>query len=1064
MQFKSYTIAPKGRNKYGTYVSGGNITKMVTTTTYGGNGSNGGSTGGSTGGGNSTGTTTDNWLLFLSKTSGSYKGEAIALGDITEEIELIGFRGDSRTQTFIGSITTAKDESGSTYYAYTEGITGIPAGMEVKVEGNYTTSTKLKITLTKDIAVTSGTLTIPCNIHIKEGTLEAEVEDWGDNLSEVTSMNLEFSFDISTNATSSYILDLTNEIAAVNCDKDWNVLTGATKPECTAALYYGKDKITGITYSVSTKSEQAVSGLSIDGSTGVLSFATDFNFIGTSLDITVSTVYMGQTFSKIMSISKQYPGEDGNAITRWLVVDANSITYNPNGTAALPSPSTVNAKVMKQVNAEEPVQDTETKIFWGWDTQTPVANSGYTVTVATTTAAAHSYLFFALYNNKGVIYESESVPVLQDGLNGKDGASAYRMDLTNENANINCDSEGNILAGAARPSCTATLYYGKDRVDDAVYSFTASVAYSGLSIDNSTGVLTFNKGTSATPFNFNGTSIEITITAKVDGTPLGAAVMTVSKNLAGSDGEPAVSYWLSLNANKIKVDTNNSDKCSPTTITATAYMQVGEATPVTAEGVTIYWGTNTSASNVYSGAITTKTYSSYDSLTFKLMKGSVQVDLESVPYLREGKNGKDGEQGRQGAAVRGPVQYENQTYSRRYCNGIYNPNDSSSLESDAEFIDVIARKGSDGNNVFYYCNTSYTSYSNPTTDWNSHSSYWTQSDKQFDFVAAYLLLANYAKINFLTGQGIYLGDKDGNIAAGIEGATASGETDTGSTILWIGGENPSEANFKVDYSGNMTAKSGTFYGYVQMPYTYIDELVPNYKLTNSTIGTKYVTDCTYKGRFSSAPSSPSTGWLYYNTSSGSWYYYRNSWYLMSNSYSSNGYIADKHCNIMVDSSAADYGMFDGADLILPNPSAEYDGMTYHIIMQPNPATKSTGENHSVGVRTISTSYTFRMYFHGSTIHYNQPYAVRAFGGYMTITCIPTSSSRSSYTWCITECTGGGDCYDSSGNNIWAFGNVYSYNSKDSDGWSKSNYCINRVVAQSSFSSSDSATDTLKITR
>ena len=37
IQFTQRTIAPAGRNKYGNYLSKGNVTKSVVTTTYAGN-------------------------------------------------------------------------------------------------------------------------------------------------------------------------------------------------------------------------------------------------------------------------------------------------------------------------------------------------------------------------------------------------------------------------------------------------------------------------------------------------------------------------------------------------------------------------------------------------------------------------------------------------------------------------------------------------------------------------------------------------------------------------------------------------------------------------------------------------------------------------------------------------------------------------------------------------------------------------------------------------------------------------------------------------------------------
>lgn len=157
-------------------------------------------------------------------------------------------------------------------------------------------------------------------------------------------------------------------------------------------------------------------------------------------------------------------------------------------------------------------------------------------------------------------------------------------------------------------------------------------------------------------------------------------------------------------------------------------------------------------------------------------------------------------------------------------------------------------------------------------------------------------------------------------------------------------------------------------------------------------------------------------------------------------------------------------MFQGADLILPVPSSEYDGLTYRIVVKPNPITKVPGTNYSLGIRTNSTSYKFLMYFHGYTFYYSEPYAVKIYSGAVTVTCVPTNSNRTSYRWAITECTGGGDCYDEYGNNIWGFGSVYSYNDDGNALGSKSESCINRIVAMTTFDQYDEKDDTLKIQR
>ena len=82
-----------------------------------------------------------------------------------------------------------------------------------------------------------------------------------------------------------------------------------------------------------------------------------------------------------------------------------------------------------------------------------------------------------------------------------------------------------------------------------------------------------------------------------------------------------------------------------------------------------------------------------------------------------------------------------------------------------------------------------------------------------------MLLADNAYIDFMTGNEIYLKYNSGNTEY-VSGGAAGG---TGVTF-WAGSDTPGNAPFQVDYQGNITAKSGTFAGYVQMPYTFVSSL------------------------------------------------------------------------------------------------------------------------------------------------------------------------------------------------------------------------------------------------
>lgn len=797
------SIQPKGRLKYGTYMSKSNIYSKVSSSFYNGNTSTGGGTPAS-------GVTPDpveTCVLLLNHNSFTFDRSVLAVKPQKDTIQAIGYRGTEMREVFVSDLSGLIDEDdvSTTTQSPTYDITGLTSGMTVTVSGNGSSACTISIEVDKSITVSKGTLLIPVSMCLDANGLEDNYLIWKGSNDENTqalggtsgslySTVLEYYWELDSESQSSYVLDLTNDSAGINVDSSGNVLAGATKPTCKAILYYGQEVVTGATFGISTPEEAAASGVSINTSTGVLTFGNNFNFVGSSLEITVSATYLGHTSIKIMTVSKNYPGADGTgATTRWIVPSVSAIKVDPNtGTI---TPATISAKVMKQVGEDEPVEDSTTTIWYGWETDKP--NNIYSSPIPV--VAAYPYLALGLKNNKGDFYELETIPILEDGVNGSPGASGqsvYRLDLSNESAAINCDINGNLLPGAVRPKCTATLYYGVTKVSNAVYSFGETYG-DGLTIDGSTGEITVGND-----FTWEGTSIGIVVNATANKILRGTATFTLSKNFPGAngaDGADAVNYWLALDADAIQVSSGGT--ASPSTISCKAYKQVGGNTPVeltSAETPYIYWGYNTkNPSTRYSGeTLTIDETKNY--LTFRLWdeNNNTQYDIETIPILHDGQNGKDG-QGRQGAAIRGPVEWLS-TSARRWCSG--NGNASGvSMEEDYQYIDIIFRIV-DSKKVYYVCTKSYTQTAN--TDWSTVSGFWKQTDEQYEFVASKVLLADNAYIDFLTGNEIYLRDSGGTVTAGAAGGNG--------ISFWAGNDQPGNAPFQVNYDGSLKSTKGTF--------------------------------------------------------------------------------------------------------------------------------------------------------------------------------------------------------------------------------------------------------------
>ena len=1163
MEFKRQTIVPGGRYKYGEYLSAGNVTSKITSVVYGGNGSTEDLGGGDNPGGDTGGTDNITWQLFLSQGSFAFDGQEIsAVGYQDFKTSVVGLLGTDRAETFVGDVTGTHtyDVNTDTYdpeLPANYGITGMPqTGMSIVVSDNGDTGTTIQIILdnTLPASANTGTLQIPCAVSLNQNQyLENSIIDWEDayKAGKVMTLVLEFSWSVSSNAQSAYRLDLSNDSGSINCDEDGNVLTGATRPSCQATLYFGNDPYTAATYNVTYNNSQNVTGLGFHTSNGVCYIDYDsptyFDFDGDHLDVTI-TAYASSVpqSTKVFTITKSMPSEGHPATSYWMVFNSNSVKVNPNTNPATVTPSVITAEVMMQVGQDTPTAATGCSLFYGYTTSPATAypNTGVTVNVS------NEALYFVAKKGNVIVDGVEQIPILKDGLKGESGQSAYRLDLNNQSASINCDSNGNILTGAVRPTCTAKLYLGTTACTGVTYSIaTGSCSYSGVTINSSTGVMTFNAGTSSTPFWFDTsyTCIELTIEAKIGGVLYGSAIMSVSRSIAGADGrsitgvtewyalnnnqstaptsgwttgitnptsatpflwnyeeihynagsatttspviiarytkdgkgisaitefyainnssttpptswsntmevptdskpylwnkeeilytdgsidytdpviigikgsngQPAVSYWLELSADEVKLTTANT--FTPATITASAWKQIGENAPTGATDATILWGYDTTTpTSTYTSTITV-TGTSHNYITFRLMVGNVQRDIETVLILRDGKDGT-GTQGRQGAAIRGPIDwYDGSNQSgRRWCNGQLTDN---SHPEDAMWIDVIIKDG-----TYYYCNTSYTEAGQ---SWNTVKSRWTSADTEFDFVATNILLASTATINFLTNNELYLRDSNGNITGGAAGGDGIN--------FWAGADTPGNAPFQVSNDGSFKATKGTFSGFVQIPYKSLGAL---------TTVTEY------------------NGFGYMGGDDVNLRLYETQ--IDNNSY------------ITVRTDTATTANVKTV-LYLPEPTYDLNGMTYKILLPPKD--RITGLNTvipwlAIAVQgqsaTTSTGKITDLYHVINDGAGDRGISVIAlYKGYIELTCMPNTHLHqpgASCNWYVTNCTGPVDLYGPViGDYSLVIPDVYKYSCGNviSYSYQSPTNMVNKIVTDSNFNPGNNTRDTLYVTR
>ena len=1101
MKYKMTTIAPKGRNKYGNYMSKGNVTKSVVMTTYAGNDTT--TTIGGSGGQEDTATTT--FYAMLSITNITFSALDLING-ASATTQVIAYQGYNKAVTLVCdmdavSATTRADGSiESLQVPSNSGITTIPEGMQVVIENNGTNNAKIVVFADNTIP-DNGTLNIPVCVYKRADDIPiADLYNWYDHAyqrdenNEYYSTNncevvwLELAWNVNRAATSNYQMDLSNERAGVNVSattQSGDILypNSIASLVCTASTHLNGDIVTGITYSLSQLSLTRFNarGVAIvnENNVGKLVFTSagtnSFNFTGPTLPLDIVATLDGEDIAtKTMTIDKNYPSADGQAaVTKWVVSDHDVIHYNPNTQEI--NPMVIDAWVMKQVGDNEPIKDSATTIYYSYNGATPTQtlpfNSEYVVSAKTYYTAATgnlpvSSLTFALKNGGGVIYESEEIPCMWDGLNGAqgasgatgasgkngtdgvDGQSAWYLTLDNDNASVNANASGRIYDQAIKPVCHAKLYYGSQKVTNAKYVVDWGTASGITSAVSSSGILTID--TDHDGFNFTDDVLSISISGYSGSTSTevrDVKTFNISKSKAGADGADgqkgadAVSYWLSLDYTSVIF--NRNDSCySPSSITATAYRQVGEEaftpSPDTWIGITYRkrsTGTWTGATSSSTASVTAKKCVDNDRIRFTLYKGQSQLDQEDVDILcdgMDGKNGQDGAQGRQGPAIRGPFDYFAVSSSTQcWCAG-----ESSSTCSDCDrWIDIVLKDGK-----FYMCNKTYTGKCD--TDYSKgigNTTYWVESDN-FDFVATRVLLASAASINFLTNNWLYLKDENGNIVGGARGTSV----DSGITF-WSGSEDPEDATFKVDYEGNLTAKQGTFAGYVQYPYVYVDTMMPNFRVSATSVSSRYLSDTNWQGKLSEAPKNPTSGMCYGNTTEQKIYFYTNRWVEMSyDEGDAEGYLADNHAYLLADNTIGAYyysaGTAQSQHLILPEPSSALNGFTYDIVTYPDYATRSaTRGSEQVAIlslitRNKSAKFYVAAFAADDDVASTLWKRIEFYAGHIKVTCMPkrVPPDDVEYIWVLTMCTAGMTTYSNEDMTSikGAYGPIFGYSPND----------------------------------
>lgn len=784
MIYKTITIPPKGRNKYGNYTSTGNITKQIVSYNNGGNST---STKSNNGDNNGTTTTTQpnkNYSLILSKNTGNFEwDDIVAMNGQVDSINVLGYGSLENVPTFVGDISLTPSPDLQTTDQRNYDILDIPKGMSIDVVNNGTTGTTIKITITDEIEEKHGSIFIPCSVYvgdennapyapsinpetgeeINNAGAPEDYYDWVGVQSDCRTLWLEYSYSVLYNAVNSYTLELSNEIAGINVDINGNIVGDINALSCEAYLYLGQTKIETAQFNLSYSDWQNVVGVSMDGNR--VKFEDNFDFDGTNLELRISATYDNYSSTKIMNINKIYPGKDGTpAINRWIVVTPNVIKYDPNTNQL--SHDYIDAYVMKQEGTSAPVLEKVSVLNYGYDTDNPATTSiannlGHHMIEV---RAGANYISLGIPNNassNGYI-DLETIPIISEGVNGEKGESSYSFVLTNNNMTINCDSDGQFITAPEKTLSTyAHLYYGTEEITNIVLSSTTESTYEGTFVFSNTSE-GWKFGVSS-DFFFPSDSIIINVSVYRDNNLIATSIININKVKQGADGAngaDAVRYYLSFSDSMFRED--SSGVYSPTEITCTPYIQVGAKPPqvlsITQCTIRFAFSANPIKYQYTGAALQPDKFnliwinSSY--ITWELLVGGRVVDTQTMPILRDGANGSDGERGLTGPTLRGPVDYNKINSPRRFCNGVLT---DQNYPEDANFIDIISILiPGESERTYWKCIKSY-NWNEQDIDWWDSTGFnqcWEKAD-QFNFVATDVLLADQAKIaNF-----IFSGDK-----------------------------------------------------------------------------------------------------------------------------------------------------------------------------------------------------------------------------------------------------------------------------------------------------------------
>lgn len=477
---------------------------------------------------------------------------------------------------------------GATQVAATIGpITGAPAGMDVSIQNNTSTSAKFTVAVTSAMTDKQGVLTIPVTVDGKSFTKK-------------------FSWSVSLQGKDGRGIASVQELYAVSSSNttapaDSAFSTGVKTTTTTNRYLWNYEKTT-YTDGTSASTEKRVigtHGANGEAGAGISSIVNRYLASAAATGVTTST--SGWTTDPtatgaITTDAKPY---------LWNYETVNYTKGNP--TTTTPRIIGTRGRGVKKLTEEYALSNSETV----------APTSGWSSNKQPWEAGKFYWTRIRIEYTDGTI--ETTTPICATG------TPALRLDLTNEMAGVACNASGTPVSGALPVKSTAVVYKGGGI--DSGWSFSKAYSGCGSSINDSTGDITVDTITAD--------KATVTVTAKKAGHADLTTTMNLWKVKPGADGQPATVFQVEPNVNVIKRDMAGTPH--PTTLTVKKYRTTGAATRVaTTEHYLYAWQTDANGTYVMSPVVIADTTQS--SAEIPIAPTAVEVGLELRPVANTNPN------------------------------------------------------------------------------------------------------------------------------------------------------------------------------------------------------------------------------------------------------------------------------------------------------------------------------------------------------------------------------------------------------------------------------------------